>query len=365
MLTRLILVACCLRPALGSLRDRDLPPASNLFPTIGVLSVPEQAGGTPCDTSTVGSGASCFTTFYMHWLQSAGARAIILPVGANTSTLDVLLDSVNGVLFTGGGVENFTFSNPFMATAQYIYARVLAKNDAGIFMPLHGTCQGMQVLATLTSRNESIVSMYAFDSENMSIPLDITWDGHHASRLFNADTAPGGVVGTLGGAPVTINLHHDGVRVGAFEEDDSLGDFYVLASTNFDRRGQAFVSTMEGWDYPIVGTQWHPERNACVRPSWPQAGAKQEKHGARPLAPNTTPPNPPTRGAPPPPAQVRVAGPFLPRGAQPRGDCGDAVHGDVFRHRCAEEHAGLLRPRPFRALLCVFVPHRERARRRN
>ena len=40
------------------------------------------------------------------------------------------------------------------------------------------------------------------------------------------------------------------------------GLFYVLVSTNFDRRGQAFVSTMEGWDYPIVGTQWHPERNA-------------------------------------------------------------------------------------------------------
>ena len=36
----------------------------------------------------------------------------------------------------------------------------------------------------------------------------------------------------------------------------------MLVSTNFDRRGQAFVSTMEGWDYPIVGTQWHPERNA-------------------------------------------------------------------------------------------------------
>jgi hypothetical protein len=76
----------------------------------------------------------------------------------------------------------------------------------------------MQVLATLTSRNESIVSKFAFDSENMSIPLDITWDGHHASRLLNADTAPGGVVDTLGGSPVTINLHHDGVRVELYTE---------------------------------------------------------------------------------------------------------------------------------------------------
>ena len=198
----------------------------------------------------------------MHWVQSAGARAIILPVDANASTLDLLLDSVNGVLFTGGGVENLTWANPFMVTADYIYRKVLAKNDAGIFMPLHGTCQGMQVLALLTSRNQSVLSEYAFDSENMSLPLDITWDGHHSSRLLNADTAPSGVVETLGGSPVTINLHHDGVRVGDFEDNQELGAFYVLVSTNFDRRGQAFVSTMEGWDYPVIGTQWHPERNA-------------------------------------------------------------------------------------------------------
>ena len=261
------ILACFLAAAAVSagrvgLRGKDLPPPSNLFPTIGILSVPEQTGDAPCDTSSASSGASCFTTFYMHWVQSAGARAIILPVGANASTLDALLDSVNGVLFTGGGVEDFNFTSPFMLTAGYIYQSVLAKNDGGTFMPLHGTCQGMQVLAALTARNGSVVSMYAFDSENMSIPLDITWDGHHSSRLFNADTAPGGVVGTLGGAPVTINLHHDGVRVGAFEENPALGAFYVLVSTNFDRRGQAVVSTMEGWDYPVVGTQWHPERNA-------------------------------------------------------------------------------------------------------
>jgi len=205
------------------LRGKSLPPPTNLFPTIGVLSVPEQPGAAPCDTaSPTSGGASCFTTFYMHWVQSAGARAIILPVDANASTLDALLDSVNGVLFTGGGVEDFNFSSPFMRTAGYIYQRVLAKNDNGTFMPLHGTCQGMQVLAALTSRNASVVSMYAFDSENMSLPLDITWDGHHSSRIFSADAAPGSVVGTLGGSPVTINLHHDGVRVGAFEENQAL-----------------------------------------------------------------------------------------------------------------------------------------------
>ena len=60
---------------------------------------------------------------------------------------------------------------------------------------------------------------------------------------------------------VTMNLHHDGVPVSRWEENSLLGAFFTLVSTNFERKGSAFVSTMEAWDYPITGTQWHPERN--------------------------------------------------------------------------------------------------------
>ena len=102
LLTLLSALAIVAAAGRVGLRVRDLPAPTNLFPTIGILSVPVEPGDTPCDTAS--AGASCFTTFYLHWVQSAGARAIILPVGATNATLDALLDSVNGVLFTGGGV---------------------------------------------------------------------------------------------------------------------------------------------------------------------------------------------------------------------------------------------------------------------
>ena len=70
------------------------------------------------------------------------------------------------------------------------------------------------------------------------------------------------VVDTLGSQNSTINLHHDGVPVSLFEASAALSGFYILVSTNFDRLGKAFVSTVEAWDYPITATQWHPERNA-------------------------------------------------------------------------------------------------------
>lgn len=167
-----------------------LPPASNPAPTIGILGVPE-LDATVCATLARGGGAlpgggtnsmQCFTTFYMHWVQSAGARAVFLPVDADAPTLDALVDSVNGVLFTGGSLENLTWSTPYMVAAARVFDRVLARNRNGTFLPLHGTCQGMQVLSLLASRNQSVMSYNAFDAENLTIPLDISACARAAPR---------------------------------------------------------------------------------------------------------------------------------------------------------------------------------------
>ena len=42
----------------------------------------------------------------------------------------------------------------------------------------------------------------------------------------------------------------------------SLANFYKILSTNKDLQGVEFVSTIEANNYPIYGTQWHPEKNA-------------------------------------------------------------------------------------------------------
>ncbi len=264
--------------AAAALKTRTIPPEiENAQPVIGVLSVPIQSDDSPCSTMSMSrmlnkmglqSGndvsPSCFNTYYFQWLESSGARAIIVPYDANASTINTLLDSVNGWLFTGGGLEQdgLAFNSTYMQTALAIYNGVLAKNDAGIFIPLHGTCQGFQILSLLTSMNQSIMQYNAFDSENYSLPLDITQDGHHSSRLFSANFAPSEIVNILMTENVTLNLHHDGVTPDAFYQDPKLPLFYVLASTNADRVGKLFVSTIEACGYPITATQWHPERPA-------------------------------------------------------------------------------------------------------
>lgn len=241
------------------------PPEQKLDPVIGVLTVPIDAPGSPCATlDAAGVSASCAQAFYVKWLESAGARVVFIPYDADDATLDALLGGVNGVLLTGGGLEaaGLAFDTPYMVAAAKLFDAVKAKNDAGVFFPLHGTCQGFQVLNLLASRNQSVVAYDAFDSEDLMLPLEISWDGHHSSRIFSADTAPGDVIGTLMSDPVTVNMHHDGVPVERFETNAALTTFFVLASSNADRAGKLFVSTIEAWQYPITATQWHPEKPA-------------------------------------------------------------------------------------------------------
>ena len=238
-------------------------------PVIGVLTVPLSSESAVCETVAARAGlgargASCFSTFYFRWLEAAGARALILPFDADAATFSALLDGVNGVLLTGGelNASGLDFSSPYMTAAKQVLDTAKAKTDAGVFFPVHGTCQGMQVISLLESQNASVMSYGAFDSEGLSLPLEITWDGHHSTRLFSANTAPADIVQTFMSENVTLNLHHDGVTPDAFEASSRLSTNYVLASINADRKGSYFVSTMEACNYPVTATQWHPERPA-------------------------------------------------------------------------------------------------------
>jgi anthranilate/para-aminobenzoate synthase component II len=46
-----------------------------------------------------------------------------------------------------------------------------------------------------------------------------------------------------------------------FAATPSLNTFFNSLSTNKDRNGDEFISTIEAFDYPIYGSQWHPEKN--------------------------------------------------------------------------------------------------------
>jgi len=226
----------------------NLAQALNEWPIIGIFTQPSSSTEGNCKGSCLYLAAS-----YVKYIEAAGARVVPVNYYASHADIDSLLTKVNGFFFPGGG-------SSFPSSAQYLYDQIKLKNDAGVYMPLWGTCMGFQWLLIAQSKNTGILDPKSgqMDSYNYSIPLDFTSDAQ-SSRLFA--NAPQKIYDILSKENVTMNNHHYGIWTDHFQSTSSLSTFFKLLSTNKDRQGAEFVSTVEAFNYPIYGSQWHPEKN--------------------------------------------------------------------------------------------------------
>lgn len=237
--------------------------ATNDAPIIGVLTVPSATG---CETArAVGAGrasgtygTSCFASLYVKFIEAAGGRVVPLLYDWSDEELSKVFKSVNGVLFTGGGVDIANQSTE--EAKQYLHAASVLFNltiDSVEHVPLWGTCMGLQTLSILGAGSGRVLETYAFDSEDESLPLKLTEAAAH-SQLFGQ--MPQHLKQWVTTENLTSNLHHDGVPPKEFVKNQRLGEMFSVLSTNVDRHGKAFASAIEGRRSPIFGVQFHPER---------------------------------------------------------------------------------------------------------
>ena len=99
-----------------------------------------------------------------------------------------------------------------------------------------------------------------YDAENISLPLNFTDESFNNSQLFlNSHIRQ--IAATQN---VTMNNHQRGILPEAFASDRLLSSMFKIISTNVDRLGQPFVSTIEAKNttmFPFYSVQWHPEKN--------------------------------------------------------------------------------------------------------
>jgi len=224
------------------------PKESNNWPIIGIMAQPSYDTAADC-------GGSCqyLAASYVKQIESMGARVVPIDYYATNDQLDDIFKGINGLLFPGGG-------SPFPPGAQYLFDKVVEANDNGDFFPLWGTCMGFQWLLISASRDQNILDPSdgtQMDAYNISLPLEFTQQAPK-SRLFGK--APRELVQIFADQNVTMNNHHYGIWTDHFAQTESLTDFYSVLSTNADRNGDEFVSTIEAKRYPIYGSQWHPEK---------------------------------------------------------------------------------------------------------
>ena len=62
--------------------------------------------------------------------------------------------------------------------------------------------------------------------------------------------------------PYARESHSYGISMEAYEGHPGLKGFFDVLSTSVDSDGRTYISTMEAPAYPVLATQWHPEKNA-------------------------------------------------------------------------------------------------------
>ncbi|XP_033964730.1 gamma-glutamyl hydrolase-like isoform X2 [Pseudochaenichthys georgianus] len=190
---------------------------------------------------------------YVKFLESGGARVVPIMVNRGAEEYKRLFNSINGVLLPGGAA-NIT-SSGYQRASKIFYELAIEANKRGDYFPVWGTCLGYEQLTVLTSGEKLLTRT---NTSGVSLPLLFTKEAKQ-SRMFKS--FPAELMEALASEPLTENSHKWSVSVLSHNTNKDLKNFYKVLSTNTDGEIE-FVSTVEAYDYPIYGTQWHPEKNA-------------------------------------------------------------------------------------------------------
>lgn len=222
----------------------------NNRPIIGILT---QAGLE--EDKFVPKGGTYIAASYVKFVEAGGAR--VVPVLADTppDVLEGLLGRLNGFLIPGGAA-NLRPGHDFFDTAARVLDFALRSNDAGNVFPVMGICLGFETLMVLTAGNHDILKPYS--SDGMAAQLYFTADAPD-SRFFQSWDLD--LVFDVLQTPLTRESHSSGVSLKDFYQSKELAAFMNPLTLSLDKEGKVYISTVEAKEYPILGLQWHPEKN--------------------------------------------------------------------------------------------------------
>ena len=219
---------------------------------VGILTVPlspDKRFFSVCGDSYVASS-------HITWLKRANIE--VIPIPYTTNNPEKYMKLINGLYFPSGGAFAVTQKTYYDCCKKFLQL-AMEENDNGNYFPIWGSCMGMQQLMIIGDGKDNLDNLLTqFDSfNNLLLPLDITEEGKHCRILKGLSS---NFLKKIQTKKCTMNNHRMGLSPIKFKKCNNLYSMFKIVSTNKDRKGKKFVSTIEGRYYPFYGVQWHPER---------------------------------------------------------------------------------------------------------
>jgi len=191
------------------------------------------------------------------WLESAGARSIPIAYDASDELVEEIFTQINGLLLPGGDV-------PLPSSAKKMWELAIESNSRGDYFPVWGTCLGMEFMLMLAG-GESLVES-GFNAENISLPLifPTNEDVVNSNGVFSIESLLYPQIAqrrVLSSSNITMNNHKKGTTPSNLISKKEVASLFKITSTSIDRDGIPFVSTIESFQMPLYGVQYHPEKN--------------------------------------------------------------------------------------------------------
>ncbi|MQL81011.1 hypothetical protein Taro_013456 [Colocasia esculenta] len=220
-------------------------------PVIGILTHPGDGASGRLSNAT---NASYIAASYVKFVESAGARVIPLIYDEPRKVLDEKLSLVNGVVFTGGWAKR----GLYFETAQYLFEKILERNDAGDHFPLFAICLGFEILSMIISKDNNILEQ--FSARDQASTLQFIKHIELQGTIFQR--FPPELLRKLSEECLVMQNHRWGISPTRLQGNAALSSFFRILTTSTDDEGQVYVSTVQSQQYPVTAVQWHPEKNA-------------------------------------------------------------------------------------------------------
>lgn len=223
----------------------------NFRPIIGIVSHPGDGASGRLNNAT---NASYIAASYVKFVESAGARVIPLIYNEPPEIVRSKLNLVNGVLFTGGWAKN----GLYFEVVKGIFKEVLKKNDAGDHFPLLAICLGFELLTMIISKDNNILEEFSATDQASTLQFikSINMEGTMFQRF------PRDLLRKLSTDCLVMQNHKYGISPETFQENQDLCKFFKILTNSADEDNKVYVSTVQAHNYPVIATQWHPEKNA-------------------------------------------------------------------------------------------------------